>query len=379
MSTTILYSTTDRLLPKLMGGDALVRRQVHAALLSAASYLLYSIIIAAQVGFGLTTPAAAKALWAGMAAMNLLFVAVVRSGLVRDGRDPGLQRTQMVAGILFMYLGYAASGPAGVGMTIIMARHIVHSMFKLAPREVWRLVGLSLAGLALTMLGCGLAWPERFPAGVQAVGLMYALLVVPTIAALADRVAVMTQRLRSQRSELQQALARLKDAATRDELTGAHSRAHMTELLQMQFEQQRRTGAPLSLAMIDIDHFKHVNNRHGHTVGDEVLRRFVRHAQGQLRAADVLGRWDGEEFLVLMPSTAAADALPAIDRLQQSLAEDGRRAAGERAVMPKGLVITFSAGVIQVGADDSVDTAIDRAAKAMYRAKGCGRARCVAG
>lgn len=379
MSTTILYSTTDRLLPKLMGGDAVTRRQVYAVLLSAASYMLYGVIVAAQVGFGLTTLAAAKALWIAMALANLLFFAVVRSGLVRNGRDPGLQGTQLIAGILFMCLGYAASGQAGIGMTIIIARLIVHSMFRLAPREVWRLVGLSLAGLALTMLICGLAWPERFPAGVQAVGLMYALLVVPTIAALADRVAVMTQRLRSQRSELQQTLAQLKEAATRDELTGAHSRTHMQELLQMQFEQQRRTGAPLSLALIDVDHFKHINNRHGHSTGDEVLRRFTRHAQAQLRAADVLCRWGGEEFLVLMPNTSAADALPAIDRLQQSLAADGRRAAGERAVMPKGLVVTFSAGVIQAAGEESVDSAIDRAASAMYRAKGCGRARCVAG
>jgi diguanylate cyclase (GGDEF)-like protein len=377
MSTTVLYSASGRWLPLLLGSDSVTRKQVYAVLFSAATYLLYSVIVAAQVAFGLTSARVALALISASGLANLLFYLLVRSGLARAGRDPGLARTQMVVGILFMYLGYAASGPAGVGLTIIMASHVVYAMFRMTPRDVWRLVGASLFGLGLTMLACGLLWPERFPAGVQAVGLMYASLVVPMIAALADRVTGMTQRLRSQRAELEQALARLKEVATRDELTGAHNRAHMTELLQMQFEQQRRTGAALSLALIDIDHFKHVNDRHGHATGDEVLRRFARQAQAELRAADVLARWGGEEFLVLMPNTASTDALQAMDRLQQTLAADGRCNLAERTVMPKGLVITFSAGVIQVGPEDSIDSAIDRADKAMYRAKGCGRARCV--
>lgn len=377
MSTTVLYSASGRWLPLLLGSNSVTRKQVSAVLFSAATYVLYGVIVAAQVGFGLTSPSAALALTSATAVANLLFYLLVRSGLARAGRDPGLGRTQMVVGILFMYLGYAASGPAGVSLTVVMASHVVYAMFRMTPREVWLLVGASLLGLALTMLVCGLLWPERFPAGVQAVALMYASLVVPMIAALADRVTGMTQRLRSQRAELEQALARLKEVATHDDLTGAHNRAHMTELLQMQFEQQRRTGAPLSLALIDIDHFKHVNDRHGHATGDEVLRRFARQAQAELRAADVLARWGGEEFLVLMPNTACPDALQAIDRLQQTLADDGRRTIAERSVMPNGLVVTFSAGVIQIGPDDSIDSAIDRADKAMYRAKACGRARCV--
>jgi diguanylate cyclase (GGDEF)-like protein len=358
--------------PDPRSADPVLKQQLWGVLFSAGTYVVYSGILGTQVALGLAAGLPALGLMAAALLVNLGFYAWVRSGRARRGPDPGLARGQLIVGVLFLYAAYAISGLAAPSMTIIMASHVVYAMFAMRPRDVWRLVAAALAGLALTMLGCHLAWPARYPAGLQAVAWLYAALVVPLIATLADRVTAMTQKLKSQRRELEQALAQVRELATRDELTRTHSRAHMGELIRLQHEQHRRSGAPLSLALVDIDHFKQVNDRHGHAVGDEVLRRFARRAQAQLRAGDLLGRWGGEEFLLLLPGTPAAEAVQALERLQQTLAEP---AAAEHG-MPHQLHISFSAGVTELEPEDSMDRAIDRADQAMYRAKNAGRARC---
>ena len=360
-------------LPGLLGETAPVRTQVLAVLFSSATYLVYGLISAVQVAMGLMSRDAAGWLVAAGTLANLGFYIAVRSGRFVSGIDPGLSRAQLVAGILLMYAAYAAVGPAATGLLVVMASHIVYSMFSMTPRQVWWLVGSTLAGLAATMLACGLAWPERYNTAVQLSGLLYALLVMPLIALLAYRVTAMTQRLKAQHLELETANARLRELATRDELTRTHNRRHMTELLVAEQSQHRRQGAPLALALLDVDRFKSINDHHGHAVGDELLRAFAQATRDQLRTADHLARWGGEEFLVLMPFTNRADAVVTLNRLQRHLADHAA------ALMPLGLTVSFSAGVVEVQADEAADAAVERADQAMYRAKNSGRARCIEG
>jgi len=356
-----------------MGENPTVRAQTSGVLFSAATYVVYAGIGVAQVAMGLMAPTTAWALIALGLGLNVIFYALVRSGLAEKGRDPGLARTQLVVGILLMYATYAAVGPASSGLLVVMASHVVYSMFSMTPRQVWQLVASIIGGLVLTMAACGHLWPDRYPFAVQMSGLMYALLVMPLISLLAYRVTAMTQRLKDQHNALQDANTRLQELATRDELTRIHNRHHMRELLGIQQAQHRRLSASLSVALIDIDFFKRVNDQHGHAAGDEVLRAFAKVAQQQLRVHDVLARWGGEEFLVLMPHTSRSAGVLAINRLQERLAEV---AAG---VMPQGLTITFSAGITELAPNEPIDTAIERADQAMYRAKNNGRARCMEG
>ena len=360
-------------LPSLLGQDPLVRSQVAAVLFSSATYVAYGGISAAQVALGLMKRQDAIAFVVFGVLINLLFYVAVRSGKVATGRDPGLARTQLVVGIALMYAGYAAIGPAATGLLVVMASHVVYSMFSMSPRQVWLMVGSTMAGLVVTMVACGMARPERYDTAVQVSGLLYATLVMPLIALLAYRVTAMTTRLKEQHAQLETALAKLQELATRDELTRTHNRRHMTELLRIQQSQHARLGATMTLALIDLDHFKQVNDQHGHAVGDEVLRGFAQVATRHLRAADLLARWGGEEFLVLMPQTTQGEGMAGLDRLQQLLA------ATAAEVMPKGLRVSFSAGVTEVTAHEPIDQAIERADQAMYRAKTRGRARCVAG
>lgn len=357
----------------LLGEHEPVRAQVTGVLISATTYVLYVGIGLVQVGLGLMSLRAALALGLVALLANVAFYAAVRSGRFAGGRDPGLARTQLVFGVAMMFPSYAVLGPAATGLLVVLASHVVYSMFMMRPRQVWQLVGATLAGLALTMLACHRLWPERYAWPLQLSGLLYAVVVMPLIAVLAHRITHMTSQLKAQRAELQAALARLQELATRDELTRTHNRRHMTAVLREQQTHHRRTGSPMALALIDIDLFKSVNDRHGHAAGDEVLRSFAGVAREHLRAHDMLARWGGEEFLVLMPQTPRAEARRAMDRLQERLAVACPR------VMPQGLPVTFSAGVVELRQEETLEAAIERADQAMYQAKAQGRARCIEG
>jgi diguanylate cyclase len=364
--------------PAPASGDAaaqqrlkLTRRHLASVRFSATSYLLYAVISGAQVGLGLMSAQQAVTLTAAMLFANAVFYAVVRTGITDSGRDPGLARTQLVVGMGFMYAGYALIGPAASGLVIIIASHIVYAMFSMSPRAVWRLVVASLLGLGATMLTCHQLWPQRYAVDVQAVAFLYACLVVPMIALLAGRVAGMNQRLQAQRAELEQAFAELKELASRDELTRVHNRHHMTNLLVEQRDLHRQARLPMSLALIDLDLFKRINDEHGHSVGDDVLRRFAGLAKSQLRAADQVARWGGEEFLVALPHTARDDAVQVLERLQAALADPSADP-----VMAQ-LQVSFSAGIVELKPDESLDAAIERADQAMYAAKRAGRRRTV--
>jgi diguanylate cyclase (GGDEF)-like protein len=125
----------------------------------------------------------------------------------------------------------------------------------------------------------------------------------------------------------------------------------------------------VALAMIDIDHFKRINDGHGHAVGDAVLQKMAEVARAGMRVGDVLARWGGEEFLLLMPHTAPADAALVLQRFRESMAE-----AGFDGLAP-GLTVTFSAGLTQIEPHESHEAAIERADRALYRAKHAGRDR----
>ena len=175
--------------------------------------------------------------------------------------------------------------------------------------------------------------------------------------------------LRDQRTALARALERLNEIATRDELTGLPNRRAMGELLLTETARHARLKAPLSLAVIDIDRFKQINDRLGHAAGDAVLRGFAHRLESELRGADVLARWGGEEFLLLLPGTDAEQALQAVERLREGL-----RLQPFDDVEP-GMRVSFSAGVGLCLGQGDIDSALERADRALYRAKAAGRDR----
>ncbi|WP_168163365.1 sensor domain-containing diguanylate cyclase [Curvibacter sp. PAE-UM] len=164
--------------------------------------------------------------------------------------------------------------------------------------------------------------------------------------------------------------AALIQLARHDPLTGTANRRYFFERAEQEFMRSRRYQTPLSIALIDVDHFKHINDQFGHATGDEVLKLLSGKITALLRESDLLARIGGEEFAILMPSTGLAGAALMAERLRVTIAEEASPVAGLM------LHLRFSAGVTQLKAQDqSIEDCLRRADEAMYKAKQAGRDR----
>jgi len=160
----------------------------------------------------------------------------------------------------------------------------------------------------------------------------------------------------------------LRTLAHQDFLTGALTRRAFCESARVALRQQARDGSPAALLALDIDHFKAVNDRFGHGVGDEVLKGVTEACRAALRPGDVLGRLGGEEFAVLLPGTEFGPALACAERLRAAIQAQPARG---------GPVVSASFG-LAMAADQSVEHWLAAADGALYEAKRGGRNRCVA-
>jgi diguanylate cyclase (GGDEF)-like protein len=175
--------------------------------------------------------------------------------------------------------------------------------------------------------------------------------------------------LRRQRGELKASLASIEKIATLDELTGLKNRRYVDEWLRLQLAQGRRLDFRVCIALLDIDHFKRVNDVCGHAVGDMVLKEFAAIAGTVVREGEVLARWGGEEFLWVMAGASRHSAVLAVDRLRVIVSASPRWAA------QPGWVVSFSAGVAELDPEAGIEVALRHADEALYQAKANGRAR----
>ena len=202
----------------------------------------------------------------------------------------------------------------------------------------------------------------------------YALMVLIVLGgsiALNLRIQRIRARLQEQREALAQALAVNRDLATRDELTALPNRRAMQDLMELERRRNLRNGRPLLLAQLDIDHFKRVNDTHGHATGDRALQAFAGIVRASVRDTDVLARWGGEEFVLLLSDTQMDDARDLLERVRQAVAAmEIPHAAGV-------LRMTVSAGLALHLPGDMVEQTLERADQALYTAKSLGRNRVV--
>lgn len=182
------------------------------------------------------------------------------------------------------------------------------------------------------------------------------------------------------RGELLYAVAGFQDVrelqrrAMRDSLTGLANRAAITQIYNRERAVSSRADRPLAIAIIDLDRFKSVNDTHGHASGDEVLKRTAAAIVASLRRSDAVGRWGGEEIVVMLPNTDAAGAERALDKsLADVRALEFVGKAGAK------FSVTFSAGVVVSSPNESLDAAIARADTLLYEAKSAGRDRVMTG
>jgi two-component system cell cycle response regulator len=165
--------------------------------------------------------------------------------------------------------------------------------------------------------------------------------------------------------------ALLDQLSRTDALTGLYNRRHLDEELARRHGEARRYHDSLALVLLDIDHFKQVNDLHGHPVGDDVLREVSRRIQNELRLEDIAGRWGGEEFLIILPRTDLDGVLESAERIRRAISATPITAGDRR------ITVTISGGCA-VGPGESPAELLRRADKRLYQAKAAGRNQIVA-
>jgi len=178
------------------------------------------------------------------------------------------------------------------------------------------------------------------------------------------------QLIESDSRELSDELTRVRLLSLTDELTGLPNRRAFIRRLEDEVARVQRYGFPMSFILMDLDHFKDINDEYGHAAGDEVLRVYSKSILSIFRHHDMVARYGGEEFAVLLPNTDSDGAIRALNKVRRRAGETRWQSNGAAQHVP-----TFSAGVSLYKPGESANAFIERADKALYRAKRLGRNR----
>lgn len=297
------------------------------------------------------------------------FYGIIRSGWNQRCADPTLSFPQTIAAQTLIAGVYAIAGPAHPAALSVLALVLVFGMFSMRVETV-RTVCL----YTLVLVGAVMAWrartdPHLYPARLEIIYFVLLATVLAVISQLSAQLMGMRQRLKTQKVALENALARIQEIATRDELTGLPNRRNMMGQLHEHALRRSRGGPPFYVAMVDLDHFKEINDTYGHAVGDDTLRALATQAQSVLRNTDIIGRWGGEEFLLVLPESPPGEPVVGVERLRARLSTLAACPAAPE------LRVRFSAGLTRYRDGEAVDLAIERADRALYEAKADGRNR----
>jgi len=349
---------------------ALWKRQVLSSLLAIAAAVPVMVAVAA-LGHA---NGMAVAIWAPLSlALSGFTYLALHFGWSLRWADPTLTAAQIVYSGISVVVCYAMAGPMRAVVLPMLCVAMIYAIFALPARQVRWIAAYLLGLLGLVMVVLSYVQPGRYPAAEEVVTFLQMGIVLPVFAVLAGRLSALRQRLGQQKLELRQALEKNVELAERDALTGLYNRRRASETLEM-FTKQAARGKHFSLAVVDIDHFKRVNDGHGHAAGDLVLQCFAREAVAALRDGDILARWGGEEFLLLLPTGDQGAALAVAQRLRE-------RTVAMAVGLPQGGTVTFtvSIGVATLHEGEPAGKTLERADAALYRAKAGGRNRVESG
>lgn len=310
--------------------------------------------------------------WSALTLLGMLvFYALLRSGWSRRCTDPSLTVPQMLFALGSGAVAYAllADGRGAVFPLVMVV--LMFGMFIASPQQMRWVSAYAVGLFGATMALMAVLQPTDYPWTVELGHFLAVATMMPAVSVLAARLCGMRQRGRQHRAELAQALARLREHTTRDELTGLLNRRHMEEVMAQEHQRCVRSGQTFCLAVLDIDGFKPVNEAHGYAVGDAVMRAVAQEAQRHVRLSDMLSRWGGDNFVLMLSDTRAALARGGLERL-------GHKVAALRILHGSAAVgVTLSAGLAEHHAGETVAQTLERAERALHDAKALGTGRVV--
>lgn len=294
--------------------------------------------------------------WTACSVLGLIAVyAAIRSGWSRRFKDPALTLAQILYAVTCCAAAFVIAGPARGVTLLILAIILMFGIFGLTTRQMLGVLVYSLVAFGVASGVVAARDEPDYPTVVAAayVGMVVVVLLSSTF--LTTRVQSTREHLRRQKAELAQALEQIRQLATHDDLTGLLNRRAMLDRMQLEQRRSLRSGSPLLVAQLDIDHFKVVNDTHGHAAGDLVLQSFADTVRRNVR------------------DTPAADAVALMERLRQSV-------QAMQVPVPQGggrITVTVSIGLARHTPADPLAGTLERADRALYAAKAGGRNRVV--
>ena len=340
-------------------------------LMSVGTSLLICLVLALFAFLGLLPWRAAVEGTAGIVTLVALFSFAFRSGLNLRFSDPSLTTEQVGCAIVFLaYIMYHA-GPARAPLMLF---YLVAMLFGVLRLNAKRLMVLAAVAIVAHGTVLHLTYLRDPYMDVRDAFTEFGVLVIvlPWFAVMGGYVNRLRVRLSDSNRELRGAFEQIEALAIRDELTATFNRRFLMETLGRERSRAERSNEPFSLCMIDLDHFKSINDTFGHAAGDAVLKHFASLAPRGLRGIDTFGRFGGEEFLLVLPGTDRQGAVAVAERM---------RVASETTVfpgLPPGRRVTISVGVATYIRGEETGALLARADKALYQAKGSGRNRVTA-
>jgi diguanylate cyclase (GGDEF)-like protein len=344
------------------------RRQIQGMI--AASYLVDALVLLIYAHAG-TIPSTISSAFALCGLLSVAcYMVLSETGFTERFKDHYFVAPQLIVSTA-MLLTFAYIAPE-VGMMFLCTLFVVFNFGSLrsTPRQTaifWTAMALGLAGLFLLT-----DKPISMPHGTNLERFATMSVFILTIGRcmfLGIFSNAMRQSLYQSGLKLKQAYKRIEELAELDELTGSFNRRCIMRMLDDEIARAHRSQTPCSIALIDLDWFKRINDAYGHPTGDEVLRTFAITVFANIRNFDRFGRYGGEEFLLVLPDTLGDGAVHILDRLRAIIADL------DWSAFSPDMRVTISAGVAMLRPDETEDSLLARADNALYAAKARGRNR----
>ena len=366
--------------------DAKQALRIRRFLMAALSYVLWVGLTAYcyQLGLVQVSP---RGFWIAVAltgVCNLMFYALLRSGLNRYWPDPSLTLPQMVVATVWVML-LMALAPKVRGMLLMLyAVVFLFGVFRLRRSEYLGLTALVIVSYGLVVLRDVYRQGSGIPLPLEALQFVVLSTTLIWLAFFGSYVGKLRETVARRNSELAAALSKNRRLAVHDDLTGTYNRRHIMQILEQEQLRAQRTGRGFTLCLMDLDHFKSVNDRYGHLAGDEVLRQFAMLVLREIRTLDRVGRdgpdvghwgdenfgrFGGEEFMLVMPETDLNGAYVCIERIRRKVADTPLQVEGSN------LALTVSCGLAAYRPGEDLRATLARADQALYQAKDAGRDR----
>lgn len=350
-----------QLIPELDHNQSL---RIKRFLMAFGSYVMWSglsICVYAQGITRITLPALAIAL-SGVLVCNLCFYAVLRTGLNKRLKDPSMTLAQMVMATFWtMVVVYYADRARSLVLLLYLVV-FVFGLFRLRVRQFLFLSLFAVVNYSVVILILYKRHPESINDRIDLLSILVIALVLPWFSLVGGYITHL-------RKKITRALTTIERLAIIDDLTQVFNRRQMYKILEQQKALGDRGIHPFAICIFDLDHFKQVNDTFGHEAGDIVLKTVAQEVHRNLRDIDHIARYGGEEFIIILTNSGSREAMVCAKRIRDMTREL------VFAKMPSDFRITISVGVTKYQPSEPIQDAINRADRALYRAKANGRDR----